>query len=105
MVECRNDYTRYSEKCDKMEAKMEQTVNDSKYWLEKYTKAYKDNDKTIAQYRSEFEGRLDTLMLQLDRRVTNDDIRKNFKALNDMLFIKFRQLEDVKTGLRDMMAY
>jgi len=28
-----------------MEAKMEQTINDSKYWLEKYTKAYKDNDK------------------------------------------------------------
>ena len=84
---------------------MEQTINDSKYWLEKYTKAYKDNDKTISQYRTEFEGRMDTVMMQLERRVTNDDIRKNFKALNDMLFIKFKQLEDVKTGLRDMMAY
>lgn len=84
---------------------MEQTINDSKYWLEKYTKAYKDNDKQIAEYKSEFEGRIDTVMMQLDRRVTNDDIRKNFKKLNDMLFIKFKQVEDVKTGLRDMMAY
>lgn len=44
-------------------------------------------------------------MTQLDRRVTNDDMQKNFKKLNQMLFIKFKQVEDVKTGLRDMMAY
>jgi hypothetical protein len=33
---------------------MDQVINDSKYWLEKYTKAYKENDKNITQYREEF---------------------------------------------------
>jgi hypothetical protein len=56
---------------------MDQVINDSKYWLEKYTKAYKENDKSITQYREEFQGRLDTVLYQLDRRVTNDDIKKN----------------------------
>lgn len=84
---------------------MDQVVNDCKYWLDKYTKAYKDNDKNIASYRSEFNGRFDTMLYQLTRRVTNDDIKKNFKKMNDMLFVKFKQVEDVKTGLRDMIAY
>ena len=84
---------------------MDQVINDSKYWLEKYTKAYKDNDKTIAQYRQEFNGRFETVLYQLNRRVTVDDIRKNFEKLNKMVFVKFKQVEDVKTGLRDMMAY
>lgn len=84
---------------------MDQVINDCKYWLEKYTKAYKENDKNITQYREDFHGRLETVLYQLNRRVTNDDIKKNMKRLNDMLAIKFQQLEDVKTGLRDMIAY
>jgi hypothetical protein len=84
---------------------MDQVIGDCKYWMDKYSKAYKDNDKAITTYRAEFNGRIDTILYQLNRRVTNDDIRKNFQAWNDMLFIKFKQLEDVKTGLRDMMAY
>lgn len=50
-------------------------------------------------------GRVETLFYQLGRRVTVDDARKNFKALNDMLFIKFKQLEDTKTAVRDMITY
>jgi hypothetical protein len=80
-------------------------VNDCKYWLNKYTQAYKYTDKNVAAFREEFNGRFDTILYQLNRRVTNDDIRKNFTKLNDMLFVKFKQVEDVKTGLRDMMAY
>ena len=32
-------------------------------------------------------------------------MRKNFDKLNDMLFIKFAQVEENKQALRDMMNY
>eukprot|EP00352_Strombidinopsis_acuminata_P004245 CAMPEP_0176383434 /NCGR_PEP_ID=MMETSP0126-20121128/33503_1 /TAXON_ID=141414 ORGANISM="Strombidinopsis acuminatum, Strain SPMC142" /NCGR_SAMPLE_ID=MMETSP0126 /ASSEMBLY_ACC=CAM_ASM_000229 /LENGTH=52 /DNA_ID=CAMNT_0017748505 /DNA_START=757 /DNA_END=915 /DNA_ORIENTATION=+ len=41
----------------------------------------------------------------LDRKVTVEDMKKNFRALNDMLFIKFKQVEDLKTTCRDIVLY
>lgn len=41
----------------------------------------------------------------MNRRVTVDDVKKNFKKLNDMVFVKFKQVEDVKSGLRDLITY
>ena len=84
---------------------MDQTISDSKFWLEKYTKAYKENDRKIGEMQGEFNGRLDTVFFQLTRRVTVDDLKKNFDKLNDMLFIKFKQVEDNKQAVRDMLNY
>ena len=84
---------------------MDQVLNDSKYWLDRYTKAYRENDQMIARLQSEFNGRLETVFYQLSRRVTNDDIKKNFDKYNEMLTIKFRQVEDVRTSLRDVITY
>jgi len=84
---------------------MDQTISDSKFWLEKYTKAYKENDRKIGEMQGEFNGRLDTIFFQLTRRVTVDDMKKNFDKLNDMLFIKFKQVEDNKQAVRDMLNY
>lgn len=87
------------------EVRMDQTINDTKFWLDKYTKAYKENDIQINQIKAEFEGKLEALEFQVSRRPTNDDLQKNFKRLNDILLVKFSQVEDVKTGLRDVIAY
>lgn len=43
----RQDFSRYQQRHDQHESRMDQVINDSKYWLEKYTKAYKENDKNI----------------------------------------------------------
>lgn len=40
----KRDFDRYSERHDLHEVRMDQTINDTKFWLEKYTQAYKDND-------------------------------------------------------------
>lgn len=32
-------------------------------------------------------------------------MKSNFHTLNDMLFVKFRQLEDTKQGMRDMLTF
>lgn len=55
--------------------------------------------------RLELTGRLDTALDSLNRFVTLRDVKINFKTLNDMLFVKFRQLEDTKAAVRDMLAY
>lgn len=84
---------------------MDNVISDAKFWMEKYTKAYKENDAKIGEMQGEFNGRIETIFFQLSRRVTVDDMKKNFNKLNDMLFIKFREVEDNKHALRDMLNY
>ena len=97
----KQDFSRYSERHDLHEVRMDQTINDTKFWLDKYN----ENDIQINQIKAEFEGKLEALEFQVSRRPTNDDLQKNFKRLNDILLVKFSQVEDVKTGLRDVIAY
>jgi hypothetical protein len=33
------------------------------------------------------------------------DMHANFKELGDLLIVKFKQIEDVKEGCRDMLVY
>lgn len=42
------------------------------------------------------KSEMDSMKFELNKRVSNTDLKLNFKALNDMLFIKFTQLEDIK---------
>ena len=44
---------------------MTSTITDAKFWLEKYTKAYKENDAKIGEMQGEFNGRLDAQDFQL----------------------------------------
>ncbi len=37
--------------------------------------------------------------------MTTHDMQLNFKALSDLMFVKFSQLEDVKMGLRDTLVF
>jgi hypothetical protein len=78
------------------ETRMDQVISDCKYWMEKYSTGYKENEKRIAEMHADFTGRIETIFYQLSRRVTDDDMKKNFKRLNEMLAIKFNQVEDVK---------
>lgn len=39
--------------------------------------------------KSELNGKMAALEFQLKRKISVSDLEKNFKALNDMLFIKF----------------
>lgn len=49
--------------------------------------------------------RLETVLDQIENKVNLADMQMNFKTLTDMLFVKFRQLEDTKSGMRDMLTY
>ena len=101
----RAEMSRQSTRNENLEGNMDRTIADAKFWMEKYTKAYKENDAKIGELQGEFNGRIETIFFQLGRRVTVDDMKKNFDKLNDMLFIKFQQVESNKQALRDMLNY
>ena len=42
---------------------------------------------------------------ELGRRVRSDEMKQNFKQLNDILQIKFKQLEDTKEACRNLIVY
>lgn len=48
---------------------------------------------------------MDNVLEQVEQKVSINDMLLNFKTLNDMLFVKFRQLEDTKQGMRDVLTY
>ena len=104
-ADVRSEMAKQTQRHENLEARMDQVISDSKFWMEKYTKAYKENDAKIGEMQGEFNGRIETIFFQLGRRVTVDDMKKNFNKLNDMLYIKFTQVEDNKHALRDMLNY
>jgi hypothetical protein len=39
------------------------------------------------------DGKLDNVMFELTTKVRLDDMKQNFKQLNDLLLVKFKQVE------------
>ena len=105
MTDIRGEMSRNQTRHESLETRMDQTISDCKFWMDKYTKAYKENDAKIGEIQGRFDGRMDTILFQLTRKVTVDDMKKNFDKLSDILFIKFQQVEDNKQALRDMLMY
>lgn len=103
--DCKMDMAKYEDLHKTSERHMDQVLTDAKYAMDNFSKSFKNNDSKIAEMKAEFNGRVETIFYQLTRRVTNDDMMKNMKKLNDMLFIKFKQLEDTKSAVRDVLTY
>lgn len=53
----------------------------------------------------EMKNDLTKLEYDMSKLVTAHDMRLNFKALSDLLFVKFAQVEDIKMGLRDTLVF
>ena len=51
------------------------------------------------------DGIVDEMRFDLDRRVKIEDMRQNFDRLNDILVVKFKQLEDTKQATRNLITY
>ena len=68
-------------------------------------KTFAEQEAGLQKTKIELKGDVDAVRFELSRRLTVEDMKVNFKALCDMLFVKFSQLEDLKQGLRDMLVY
>jgi chromosome segregation ATPase len=77
------------QKLQRYEGKLDATIQDTKFWLTKYTDTFAKHDKEMLSIKEELNGRLNTTLEQLRRRVTIKDMKLNFKSLNDLLLVKF----------------
>jgi len=87
------------------ENRMDKTIADSKYWLETYTEGYKKHDLKMVEIVELVKGRIQNMNESMSKRVSIEDMKLNFKTLNEMLLVKFRQMEDVKNSVRDVLTY
>ena len=59
----------------------------------------------FAAQKVDVQNKLDEFNLDLQRRVYVDDMAQNFKRLNEILEVKFKQLEDTKQATRNLITY
>jgi hypothetical protein len=87
------------------ENRMDKTIADSKYWLEKYTNGFKEHDMKMTELSTLLNGRVDNITELMSKRISVEDMKLNFKTLNTMLLVKFRQMEDTKAAVRDVLTF
>jgi len=51
------------------------------------------------------DGKLEKLDFDISLKLRTEDMKQNFKQLNDILVIKFKQLEDTKEAVRNLISY
>ena len=84
---------------------MESTVNEAQYWMKKYGEQHKEAEGNFNKLKYHVEETMNLFRSDIERRVVVKDLECNFKTLNDLLFVKFKQLEDTKSAVRDLIAF
>jgi hypothetical protein len=59
----------------------------------------------MQEIRVEMESDMKKLKYDMDKLVSAKDMQINFRALSDLLFVKFTQLENMKQALRDVLVF
>lgn len=78
------------------EHKLKTTLEDSKFWMDEHKKNYEEQERYLNKLKGEMQSDMDRLQYNMGKLVTSHDMHLNIKALNDLMFVKFTQLEDVK---------
>ena len=89
VADIRTEMTKQALGIDGTEKRMEKQIADCQFWMENYTNAYKQSDARMGVMESGIQGKMDTINRDLNKRVTVDDMTKNFEKLNEILLIKF----------------
>jgi len=84
------EFYRHTNRLGEHHQRLDQTIEDAKYWVEKFTEQYKNYQTDVAVLKTETSTRLNNAFHELGRRPIVGDIKKNFTRLNDMLKVKFR---------------
>lgn len=62
-------------------------------------------NKKLDSLQMSTDDRFTEAEFSISQRVRIDDLRQNFGQLNDVLAVKFRQVEDTKQAVRSLIAY
>lgn len=96
------------EKCIKVDDEginLKHKIVDLKFWLETYTKSHKELDVTMNSLKAEMKGDYEKAIFAIDQKLETRAFRENMNTLNTLMNVKFKQVEDVKDGLRNMLVY
>lgn len=75
------------------------------FYMDKINSQITNIVKGIDQQKVHIEGKFESQEFDITRKVTIEDMKQNFKQLNDILLIKFRQVEDTKEACRNLITY
>lgn len=81
------------------------TKTNNEFQHDNFQKDLKRLSQSLEQLRIMHDGKLEQIDFELGRKILYDDIKQNFKTLNDILTIKFKQLEDTKEAVRNLISY
>lgn len=101
----REEHHKITRNIEVTEGRLLQTMKDTQYWLEKYQQSHRAAELALATTQSDLKGKMAEIEFDLSRKISTVDMSANFKALNDMLFVKFSQLEDIKQTVKDMLVF
>jgi predicted metal-dependent peptidase len=68
---------------------MDSNISDCKFWVQKYTAAFKSHEATMVQADTDVKSMMDRAMEEMKKKISIKDMALNFKALNDLMFTKF----------------
>lgn len=78
---------------------------DVKFWLDNFKNEYRQLLTQFDKLKEIVMSDLEKFQFKLDRKLDIQAMRDNMDTLKGLLTVKFRQVEDVKDGLRDMLVY
>ena len=81
------------------------TFTNNGFFMEQTQSQLKTVAKSLDTLRAYVDGRVEALEFDCSRRVRIDDMKQNFRQLNDILVIKFKQLEDTKEATRNLITF
>lgn len=84
---------------------MELRTMDVKFWLDNFKNEYRQLLTSFDKLKEKVMTDLETFQFKLDRKLDIQAMRDNMDTLKGLLMVKFKQVEDVKDGLRDMLVY
>jgi len=81
------------------------TFTNNGFYMDRTGSELKSMQKSLEALRAYVDGQVEALEFDCSRRVRIDDMKQNFRQLNDILVIKFKQLEDTKEATRNLITY
>lgn len=81
------------------------TFINNEFYMDKSNSQMRIIEKSLEQLRAYLDGKMEQIQFDCSRKVRIDDMKQNFKQLNDILVVKFRQLEDTKEATRNLITY
>ena len=105
VMDCKSTAARSEAELKDFKEKAQFFFDKMEFWSQHSNEQIKGIDDRFEGLKVKMDGIVDEMKFDLDRRVKIEDMRQNFDRLNDILFVKFKQLEDTKQATRNLITY